>query len=68
MFSALQGPTFRTVNPFGVGWSAGFRYPQVKTCGYSRLAPAGPYEKMLISTPTGGRSFSHHQILGGAPH
>jgi len=38
---ALKGPNVCRVNPVGVGRSCGLCYPQVKTCGYSRLAPAG---------------------------
>jgi hypothetical protein len=41
MVPALEGPNVRRVNPVGVGQSGGLCYPQVKTCGYSRLAPAG---------------------------
>jgi hypothetical protein len=37
MVPALEGPNFCRVNPVGVGWSGGFCYPQVKTCGYVRL-------------------------------
>ena len=38
---ALEGPNLRRVNPVGVGRPGGLCYPQVQTCGYSRLAPAG---------------------------
>jgi len=49
--AALKGPTFRTVNPVGVGWSGGFCYPQVKTCGYSTLAPWGPNAGSPVGRP-----------------
>jgi len=39
------------VNPVGVGRSCGRCYPQVKTCGYSRKAPAGAIPKRLNLTP-----------------
>ena len=68
MHSALEGPTFPTVNPVGVEGSIGFRDPQVKTCGYPRLAPSGPDRRLLIpaSMPRGearftGFRFSTHQ-------
>jgi hypothetical protein len=55
MSPALKGPTIQTVNPVGVGWSGGFRYPQVKTCGYSTLAPSGPNEERPILALMGTR-------------
>jgi hypothetical protein len=39
MIRALEGPTSITVNPVGVGEFDLLHYPQVKTCGYSRLTP-----------------------------
>jgi hypothetical protein len=41
MVPALEGPNVRRVNPVGVGRPGGLCYPQVKTCGYPRLASAG---------------------------
>ena len=35
----------------------GFGDPQVKTCGYPRLAPPGPDRKLLILAPMGVRGL-----------
>jgi len=48
---ALKGPTFPTVNPVGIEGAMGFCEPQVKTCGYPRLAPSGPDRKLLSLAP-----------------
>jgi hypothetical protein len=42
-FRPWRGPNVRRINPVGVGRPCGLCYPQVKTCGYSRLAPSGAY-------------------------
>jgi hypothetical protein len=44
---ALEGPNPRRVTPLGWVRSGGLCYPQVKTRGYPRLAPAGAGPKRL---------------------
>ena len=38
------------VNPVGVGIIGWFTYPQVETCGYSRLAPDGARRRYLADS------------------
>jgi hypothetical protein len=47
------------VNPVGVRRSRGLCYPQVHTCGYSRLAPAGGLPQSQFSSNSAPR-LCHH--------
>jgi hypothetical protein len=46
--AALEGPTIQRSTPLGLKLTLGsFPRPQVKTCGYSRLALSGPFDQVL---------------------